>query len=216
VPPNRAKEKFFSNHSNEMNRPNVISTSTKKRGTQAVYDEALIVKKAAKGDAQALAELLRQHYSFLYQYVLKLTMDKSKAEDLTQETMLKAIEKIGTYKGQSKFSTWLIAIASRQAIDRARRFKLEQRYVQEEGAIRSLRYETLGRMNDWPDALEALGQLEENQRMAVLLKYYYGYSQEEIAEMLDTPLGTIKSRIHAGIKQLRKEMTQDEQERNSG
>lgn len=181
-----------------------------------MYDEATIVKNAVKGDVQSLSELLRQHYSFLYQYVLKLTMDKSKAEDITQETMLKAIEKIGTYKGQSKFSTWLIAIASRLTIDRARRYKREQRYVQEEAAIRSLKYESLGRMNEWPDALEALGHLEENQRMAVLLKYYYGYSQEEIAEMLDTPLGTVKSRVHAGIKQLRKEMAHHDQERSSG
>ncbi|MCR2803335.1 RNA polymerase sigma factor SigY [Paenibacillus soyae] len=180
-----------------------------------MHDEAAIIKQAVKGDIRSLSELLRLHYSFLYQYVLKLTMDKSKAEDITQETMLKAIEKIGTYKAKAKFSTWLIAIASRLVIDRARRSQRERRYVQEEGALRQLRYESLGRMNDWPDALEALGQLDENHRMAVLLKYYYGYAQEEIADMLDTPLGTVKSRIHAGIKQLRKEMAQDEEERSS-
>ncbi|MEK3882488.1 RNA polymerase sigma factor SigY [Paenibacillus sp. PL2-23] len=175
-------------------------------------DESTIVRQAIRGDIQSLSELLGQHYAFLYQYVLKLTMDKSKAEDITQETMLKAIEKIGTYRAKSKFSTWLIAIASRLVIDRARRSQRERKYVQEEGALRQLRYESLVRMNEWPAALEALGQLDQQQRMTVLLKYYYGYSQEEIAEMLDIPLGTVKSRIHAGIQLLRKELASYEEE----
>lgn len=179
-----------------------------------MQNELTLVRKAVKGDIQSLSELLRQHYSFLYQYVLKLTMDKSRAEDVTQETMLKAIEKIGSYRAESKFSTWLIAIASRLVIDRARRSERERKWVHEEGALRALRYETLCRMNDWPDALQAIGELNEKLRMAVLLKYYYGYSQEEIANMLATPLGTVKSRIHAGIKQLRKELEDNEEVRS--
>lgn len=175
----------------------------------------MLVKRAIKGDSQSLSELLRQHYSFLYQYALKLTMNKVKAEDVTQETMLKAIEKMDTFQGQSKFSTWLIAIASRLVIDRARRSERENKWLQEEGMLRSIRYEALNRMNEWPDALQALGELDERQRMAVLLKYYYGYSQEEIATMLDVALGTVKSRLHSGLKQLRKELTTNEEERNS-
>ncbi|MBH5320159.1 RNA polymerase sigma factor SigY [Paenibacillus sp. GSMTC-2017] len=175
----------------------------------------MLVKRAIKGDTHSLSELLRKHYSFLYQYSLKLTMNKVKAEDITQETMLKAIEKISTFQAESKFTTWLISIASRLVIDRARRSERENRWLQEEGELRSLRFEALIRMNDWPDALQALGELEERQRMAVLLKYYYGYSQEEIANMLDVPLGTVKSRLHAGIKQLRKELTASEEEQSS-
>lgn len=178
----------------------------------AVTDETRLIQQAVKGDTRSLSELLRRHYSFLYQYTLKLTMDKSRAEDITQDTMLKAIEKIGTYRGQSKFSTWLIAIASRLAIDKGRRRARERKWVEEEGALRALRYETLSRMNDWPEALQAIGELDEKLRMAVLLKYYYGYSQEEIAEMADVPVGTVKSRIHAGMKQLRKELSGYEEE----
>lgn len=67
------------------------------------------------------------------------------------------------------------------------------------------------RMGEWPEALQALGQLEERIRMPVLLKYYYGFSQEEIANILDVPTGTVKSRLHTGLKQLRKELADDEQ-----
>ncbi|MFD0588784.1 RNA polymerase sigma factor SigY [Paenibacillus sp. GCM10027627] len=169
-----------------------------------MLDEATLVKRAIKGDVRSLSELLRQHYSFLYQYSLKLTMDKNRAEDITQETMLKAVENISAFRSQSKFTTWLISIASRLVIDGARRREREKKWMQqEEGSLRLLRYESLGRMNEWPEALQAIGELDEKHRMAVLLKYYYGYSQEEIASMTDTPVGTVKSRLHQGLKQLR-------------
>ncbi|MFD0962007.1 RNA polymerase sigma factor SigY [Paenibacillus chungangensis] len=169
------------------------------------------MREAKRGQQRSLAELVQRNYSFLYHYALKLTMDKERAQDLTQETLLKAIERIGSFQAQSKFSTWLIAIASRLVIDRSRRIERERRWMQEEQqALRKLRYESMQRMGDWPEALQALGQLEERIRMPVLLKYYYGYSQEEIADMLEVPTGTVKSRLHTGLKQLRKELADDE------
>ena len=62
---------------------------------------------------------------------------------------------------------------------------------------------------DWPEALEALGRLKPDVRTPIVLKHYYGYSQDEIAAMLDIPAGTVKSRIHNGIKQLREELSAD-------
>ncbi len=170
-------------------------------------DESKLVQQAIRGDNRALAELLRQNYAFLHQYALKLTMDRSRAEDVAQETALKAIEHIATFKGTSKFSTWLISIASRLVIDKARRKKRERSWLQEEKRYsRSFRFETMSRLGEWPDALEALAELPEHHRVPILLKYYYGYSQEEISGMLKVPSGTIKSRLHEGMKRLRKEL----------
>lgn len=176
-----------------------------------MQDEMMLVKKAVRGDSPALSELLRRHYSFLYQYTLKLTMNKVRAEDITQETMLRAIEKIGTYQSKAKFSSWLIAIASRLVIDGHRRSKREQRYIHEEQSVRALKHDTLQRMNEWPAVLHAIGQLNEALRAPILLKHYYGYSQDEIAEMLDIPAGTVKSRLHTGLKLLRKELAEYEE-----
>lgn len=176
-----------------------------------MHDETKLIKQAVRGDTRALSELLRQHYSFLYQYLLKVTMHKSRAEDVTQETMLKAIEKIATFQGKAKFSTWLITIASRIVIDRIRRSELERHWLKEEQSLRSIRYDTLQRGEEWTEALEALGQLSSDIRIPVLLKYYYGYAQEEISMMLDIPVGTVKSRLHNGLKQLRKELTEHEE-----
>ncbi|MGO4540202.1 RNA polymerase sigma factor SigY [Paenibacillus sp. 2TAB19] len=171
-----------------------------------MVDEHGLIRKAARGDSHALSELLQQHYSFLYQYVLKLTMNKSYAEDVTQETMLRAIEKISGFQGKAKFSTWLITIASRIYVDRLRSKERERRWVQEEQTLRAIRYETQTMLGDWPEALDAIGRMAGDIRIAVLLKYYYGYAQEEIASMLDLPVGTVKSRLHNGLKQLRKEL----------
>ncbi len=178
-----------------------------------MQEEIELVKAAIRGDSRSLAELLRQNYTFLYQYVLKITLDKNRAEDVTQETMLRAIEKITTFHSKAKFSTWLITIASRLVIDRARRSKLERQWLQEEQtlALRSSVLDSIESKQKWKVAVEAVGQLAEHIRMPILLKYYYGYSQEEIAAMINIPVGTVKSRLHSGLKQLRKELAEDEE-----
>ena len=177
-------------------------------------DEAKLVKQAKKGNNASLAELLRQNYSFLYHYALKITMDKNRAEDIAQDTALKAIEKIAAFNGNARFSTWLITIASRLMIDRARKEAREQKWLKEEKLYHTIRYDTLRAMQDWPDVLQAACLLPEHVRMPVLLKYYYQYTQQEISTILDIPEGTVKSRIHYGISQLRKELTMDEKTSN--
>lgn len=82
-----------------------------------------LIRQAQQGDASALAGLLREHYNFLFKYLIKATMDPSLAEDLVQDTMVRAMEKIGNYNGTSAFSSWLITIATRLYIDRKRRWK---------------------------------------------------------------------------------------------
>lgn len=63
---------------------------------------------------------------------------------------------------------------------------------------------------EWSEVLDALSRLSSAHRMAVLLKHYYGYSYDEIGEMLEIPSGTVKSRVAAGLVQLRKELNEDE------
>jgi RNA polymerase sigma-70 factor (ECF subfamily) len=175
-----------------------------------VRDETELIRQAIRGSSRALAELLQANYKFLYQYVLKATMNPTKAEDITQETMLKAIEKIATFNFSAKFSTWLIAIATRLVIDKGRRESRERGWIQEEQALQRIRMDVQQQTDNWPGALEALGKLSCDIRIPVLLKYYYGYGQEEIAAMLNIRVGTVKSRLHNGLKQLRKELTEHE------
>ncbi|SDX44318.1 RNA polymerase sigma factor SigY [Paenibacillus sp. CF384] len=179
-------------------------------GMEQLGDEAQLVKRAVRGDDHALSTLLRSHYTLLYRYMLKVTMNKAMAEDLVQDTMLKAIEKIGTFRKQSKFSTWLISIATRRYIDEMRKQQREQKWQTQEQALQSIRFHAAMQQQEWPDALDVLGALSYEIRVPILLKYYYGYAYEEIASWLDIPVGTVKSRLHNGLKQLRKELNEDE------
>ncbi|QUL54221.1 RNA polymerase sigma factor SigY [Paenibacillus tritici] len=171
------------------------------------------ISQAQQGDAAALAVLLREHYPFLYKYLIKATLDPLLAEEIAQDTMVRCMEKIRTYNGSSAFSSWLITIASRLYIDRKRRWKREAKWQQEqaqEQGIRRVRWRFESRNLEWSDVLDALSRLSSAQRMAVLLKHYYGYGYDEIGEMLEIPSGTVKSRVAAGLGHLRKELNEDE------
>ncbi|CAH1205129.1 RNA polymerase sigma factor SigY [Paenibacillus plantiphilus] len=170
-----------------------------------------IIGQAIRGDEQALARLLRDHYAMLYRYLLKVTMNKSMTEDLVQDTMLRAIERIHTFQRKSKFSTWLISIGTRLYIDEMRKKKRERQWQNDEQALQAIRFDAAMSNTEWHDALDALGKLSYDIRLPILLKYYYGYAYEEIAQWLNIPIGTVKSRLHNGLKQLRKELNSDEQ-----
>jgi RNA polymerase sigma-70 factor (ECF subfamily) len=184
--------------------------------------ERELVNQARKGDTAALAELLRQNYAFLVKYLIKVTLDPHAAEDTAQETMLKAVEKIRLFDGRSKFSTWLIAIATRLYIDNRRKKRRERDWLEREGrqsaepSAQSLRWRVTMAGGEWSDVLDAVSRLTEEVRMPVILKHYYGYTQEEIADMMGIPEGTVKSRIHNGLKTLRKELTDGEPEESNG
>lgn len=172
-------------------------------------DEQQQIRRAIQGDNHALAQLLQDHYTFLMKYLMKVTMNPTLAEDLVQDTMLKCIEKISLYNGSSKFSSWLITIATRQYIDMMRRKKVEQRWQEQEQALRKIQWHMQQHQETWTDAIESLSKMRYELRLPILLKHYYGYAYEDIAEMMDIPIGTVKSRIYNGLQQLRKELMPD-------
>jgi RNA polymerase sigma-70 factor (ECF subfamily) len=73
-----------------------------------------------------------------------------------------------------------------------------------------MRWHAAQQNEEWSEAIDTLAQLPQEVRVPIILKHYYGYAYEEIAEMMDLPAGTVKSRIHNGLKQIRKEMDADE------
>ncbi|BBH24676.1 RNA polymerase sigma factor SigY [Paenibacillus baekrokdamisoli] len=174
-------------------------------------DDPYMMKLAIRGDNHALATLLRDNYAVLYRYLLKVTMNKGMAEDLAQDTMLRAMERIKTFGQKSKFSTWLISIATRLYMDEMRKVQREKKWQAQEQAMHAIRFDAAMRQEEWPDALDALEALPYGVRVPILLKHYYGFEYEEIAKWLDIPIGTVKSRLHNGLKQLRKELSDDEQ-----
>ncbi|OLO40657.1 RNA polymerase sigma factor SigY [Alkalihalophilus pseudofirmus] len=172
--------------------------------------EDQLIKEAKKGNKKALAMLLQQNYSFLKHYLIKATLQPSLADDLTQETMMKCIERIHQYNGKAKFSTWLIQIGTNLYIDALRKIKTENKWVKEQQYGELIKKGSLQPNDKWTDTVEQLYQLSEDVRLPLILKHYYGYSYDEIGRFLKIPEGTAKSRVHTAIQQLRKELSRDE------
>jgi len=167
-------------------------------------DELILAKRAGKGDKNALKTLLSMNYKIVFGYLLKITMNQELAEDLTQETMVKAIKAIKTFKGRSKFSTWLISIASNAAKDHFRKSSKKKTSELHDNCIPSTQSIEEDYIENEKIALviQELNKLPEVKRIPFVLKHYYNYSYEEIAHILDCPTGTVRSRIHYCIKEL--------------
>lgn len=175
-----------------------------------------LVNRARAGEKKALEILLMNNYPWVYGYLLKLCMNEEKAKDFTQETMTRAILHIRNFKGESKFSTWLITIASNLYKDALKIKVHEQDDVEDMDALQSEKEGSLEEKVLMREKMEwvkkILSGLQVEMRKAFVLKHYYNYSYEEISKILHCPVGTVRSRIHYCIKKIRAEM---EMERGS-
>jgi RNA polymerase sigma-70 factor, ECF subfamily len=172
-------------------------------------EEKELITSAKKGDHHAFAILFRDHYPLLVKYLMKISMDPDLAEEFAQATMAKCVEKIHLFNGKSKFSSWLISIATNLYIDQHRKKKREREWNEGE-AGRKLQWHIESRNEEWTDALAALAKLTEEMRIPLILKHYYGYSYEEIGEILNIAAGTVKSRVHHGLLAVRRELKLDD------
>lgn len=169
-------------------------------------NEKALLEKARTGDRKALELLLYDNYKIVYGYLLKLTVNEELTKDLTQDVMMKAILNIKKFKGDSKFSTWLISIASNLYKDYIRKSKKISSSAIEELSIKDsqniendvINKDTVNRIG------KLLSELPYEKRMVFILKNYYDYSYEEIGEILKCPIGTVRSRLHYCIEKLRK------------
>lgn len=172
-------------------------------------DEKRLIQQAKQGDKQDLAVLLRENYRIVLGYFIKITLDKRNAEDLTQETMLRAIEKFGLFNEHYKFSTWLISVGTNIYRDQlrkrgARRESITGSDVEEIPDILGYGDPELELK---ADLRASLGKLAVEKRITIVLRYFYDYSYEEIARVLKVPVGTVRSRIHNGIVELQRTLT---------
>ncbi|GAE30560.1 RNA polymerase sigma factor SigY [Halalkalibacter hemicellulosilyticus] len=175
-------------------------------------DDWILIERAMQGEEEAFSMLYKRYYSYLFNYLLKLTLDEQISADISQDTMLKAYLRLHTFRGDSKFSTWLISIASRLYVDKIRKKKRDINLMKQMKVIlsRQLKWKSDQLQMEWSDFFAEFNQLETSIKMPILLHYYYGYTYEEIGEMLNVKAGTVKSRVHYGIKNVRKEMNRNE------
>lgn len=163
-----------------------------------------LIEKAKNGNRWALEQLLCENYHIVYGYLLKLSMNEELAKDVTQEVMVKAITHINRFKGDSKFSTWLISIASNTYKDGLKKNRSVPVEMEELNLVSSQNIEEDVIQKEHIRKLkQSLSELSESQRKVFILKHYYNYSYDEIAKILNCPLGTVRSKLHYGILKLK-------------
>ena len=176
-----------------------------RRDLAHLSDEALVAL-IARSDESALAELYDRIGGTAYGLAYRVLRDEALAEDAVQEAFLGLWRSAGSFiPERAKASTWILTLVHRRAVDLVRR---EQRRRTEslegapepaEGSAEEAAWLRLDRER----VQTALAKLPDQQREAIELAYYGGYSQAELAERLGLPLGTIKSRMFAGLARLR-------------
>jgi RNA polymerase sigma-70 factor, ECF subfamily len=171
-------------------------------------EERELVCEARSGNDEAFTKLFQLNYMFLYKYLIKVTLHPDHTEDLIQETMLKAYVHLQSYRGESKFSTWLISIASRLFIDQQRKEKRDKRRYEKvkEDIKQKMKWDVQINGQEWSIYLELFAKLEPDIRTPILLRHYYGFTYSEIAAILNLKEGTVKTRVHHGLKKMRKEL----------
>jgi RNA polymerase sigma-70 factor (ECF subfamily) len=182
-------------------------------------DEELLARYKTEGDRAAFEDLVQRYERELYSYLRRYLGDAALAEDAFQATFLQVHLKIDQFDPERKFRPWLYTIATNQAIDAQRRNKrhrmvsLDRRNQSDmEGDVGSLLQLLVGKEPGAASNLEreerqewvrqALENLPEQLRSALVLVYYQGLKYREAADVLGIPVGTIKSRLHAAILKL--------------
>ncbi len=172
-------------------------------------DEALLIQRAKQGHAAAFEGLYRRHVGRVFGLCLRLVSDRSRAEELTQDVFVSAWQKLGSFDGRSKLSSWLHRIAVNTVWSdlrlRLRREELDQLHAAAQPPPSA---SGSGRSTATAIDLErAIGSLPARARMVLVLFELYGHSHPEIAEQLGISAGGSKAQLHRARNLLRQRLS---------
>ena len=178
-----------------------------------------VVLLARSGREAAYRELVRRYERPVFALLYRMVRDRELAEDLAQETFIKALNAIESYRPEFKFSSWIFKIANNAAIDHLRRRELDtlsldgSPHAETPEAMQATALQIGARQESPLDTVEArelggaieaaIGRLRPEYRSCILLRHVEGRAYEEIAEILNLPLGTVKTYIHRARNELR-------------
>lgn len=187
-------------------------------------DETILIQKSQQGDMDAFEQLLLRYEKKVYTIAYKYMGNAEDASDLAQEALIKAYQSIGTFRGESSFATWIGRITANRCLDELRKRKrlqttsLDEELELEEGSVQkeiasekdtpeqhTIRQETVQYVQ------QKLAQMREEYRLVLVLRELEGHSYEDIAEMLNCSLGTVKSRISRARNYLKELVLADRQ-----
>jgi len=185
----------------------------------AQLDDRELATLASQGRESAFRELLKRYERPVFSLIFRMVRDRTLAEDLAQEAFIRAFNAIRSYNTSYKFSNWIFKIANNHTIDHLRKRRLDTVSIHgspHATSAEEINQSTLVIASGDEDPLElvehrelggqiesAIGELREEYRTVILLRHVEGYAYEEIAEIMDLPLGTVKTYLHRARNELK-------------
>ena len=166
-----------------------------------------LVRRAAEGEVGAYEMLYRQHVGRVHALCLRMARDRSEAEELTQETFVRVWERLGSFRGESAFSTWLHRVTVNVVIaELRRRGRWRERFTAHEGEEVGVAEPAFSAGGDL-DLERAIAALSPQARLVFVLHDVEGYQHNEIAELTGLAVGTSKAHLHRARLLLREELS---------
>jgi RNA polymerase sigma-70 factor, ECF subfamily len=181
-----------------------------------------VVELALEGRESAFRELIGRYQRPVFSLIYRLVRDREKAEDLAQETFIKVLNALGRYDPSYKFSSWIFKIAHNTSLDHLRRKEPETLSIDGSPHARTAAETEASTLTpvsggQTPEEYtsnrelggeieEAIGRLRPEYRTAIVLCHVEGRAYDEIAEIMEVPLGTVKTYIHRGRNELKKQL----------
>jgi RNA polymerase sigma-70 factor (ECF subfamily) len=195
-----------------------VTTRIERRGIDLDERVNEQIKRVRNGDQHAFSEIVELYKHRVFQVCYRMVANRQEAEDISQEAFMRAYIHLDRFQTDRKFSTWIYRIATNLCIDRIRKKKpdyyLDAEIARTEGltmysqvaATTPLPEEEVEKNEFQNQVYKEIGNLPEKYRSVIVLKYMEELSLQEISEILEIPLGTVKTRIHRGREALRKQL----------
>jgi RNA polymerase sigma-70 factor, ECF subfamily len=184
-----------------------------------VNDDAQLIDKTLAGNRAAFGELVHKYQGRLFNTILHVVGSREEAEDVAQEAFVQAFVKLDSFRGRSAFYTWLYRIAFNLAVSRRRRRRTEismdlhrERTGEEPEEAGQGPSEQVLRQEQVRQVRGAIEALNAEHRAILVLREMEGCGYETIADILDLPVGTVRSRLHRARLQLREQLKEMLQE----
>lgn len=164
-------------------------------------EELALLRLVAKGDTSALTRLYLLYHARLFKFVFRLTRSYATADELVNDIMLVVWDKAGSFRGESKVSTWILGIAYNQTMRRVTRKQLQLSPLTDADDS-GHNHDATMEIEDW--IKQGLHSLPAAQQLTVVLVFYLGLTYEETAKVTDCPVNTVKTRMFHARKKLKK------------
>jgi RNA polymerase sigma-70 factor (ECF subfamily) len=174
-----------------------------------------LIERCLKGDERAWEQIVRQHWRRVFNVAYKFVGRHDEAEDLTQDVFLKVFKSLATFDRRANFQTWLVSVSRNLCIDHYRSVRKERETINRDvnaddlspQSVEISAHVALERLDLAQELRRALRELPETLRTAVVMRDIQELSYQEIADRMQLPEGTVKSRINRGRHELARQIT---------